>query len=356
MSELSINTPILTADYADSINADIQRKIDGKLFLFCNYSPDVYPVFTEKEVFEVSLNDLYRLVCDAGFVLGNLKIIVEQANFHNQNIARKVHQTAEDIKVLTERVKALRIYKTHNCDERNGFFAQLERLNFETAVGRRALKSEDDYRYVNTNLLIKIRDSLVARIIEFIDAAASLDDKDKGNLIVEWRKEIIRHYSKSHNQIYLGQLMSVMSQQLGQTELNKINSNNAFHYAQEWIQKYYLNSIQALHDQEEKCLNGIREAEAYMENLKCDDNFRDLITSEKEKEESKLLSVREKLKAMDGFAEKQKKDLFDIFFDQLNKGLEELASSGNYHTLLPQDFLQEHIAIHFNNVPLPVIA
>ena len=80
------------------------------------------------------------------------------------------------------------------------------------------------------------------------------------------------------------------------------------------------------------------------------------ITSEKEKEESKLLSVREKLKAMDGFAEKQKKDLFDIFFDQLNKGLEELASSGNYHTLLPQDFLQEHIAIHFNNVPLPVIA
>lgn len=59
---------------------------------------------------------------------------------------------------------------------------------------------------------------------------------------------------------------------------------------------------------------------------------------------------------MDGFAEKQKKDLFDIFFDQLNKGLEELASSGNYHTLLPQDFLQEHIAIHFNNVPLPVIA
>ena len=61
MSELSINTPILTADYADSINADIQRKIDGKLFLFCNYSPDVYPVFTEKEVFEVSLNDLYNL-------------------------------------------------------------------------------------------------------------------------------------------------------------------------------------------------------------------------------------------------------------------------------------------------------
>ena len=85
MSELSINTPILTADYADSINADIQRKIDGKLFLFCNYSPDVYPVFTEKEVFEVSLNDLYRLVCDAGFVLGNLKM-----NFKRKIIVGKM--------------------------------------------------------------------------------------------------------------------------------------------------------------------------------------------------------------------------------------------------------------------------
>lgn len=59
---------------------------------------------------------------------------------------------------------------------------------------------------------------------------------------------------------------------------------------------------------------------------------------------------------MDGFDEKKKKDLFDIFFDQLKIELEELALSGSYHTLLPQDFLQEHIAIHFNNVPLPLIA
>ena len=356
MSELSIITPILTTEYANSVNADVQQRIDEKLFLFCNYSPDTYPVFTEKEAFEVSLNDLYRLVCDAGFVLGNLKNIVEKANFHNQNTAGNVRQAAKDIKVLAERVKALRIYKTHNCDERNGFFAQLERLNFETAVGRRALTSEDDYRYVNTNLIIKIRDSLVAKITEFIDAAAALDDEDKGNLVAEWRKAIITQYCKSHNQIYLGQLMSVMTQQLGQTEWNKINSNNAFHYAQEWIQKYYLISIQDLHDQEEKCLNGIREAEAYLEAPECDETIRAFIESEKEEEKSKLLAIREKLKAMDGFDEKKKKDLFDIFFDQLKIELEELALSGSYQTLLPQDFLQEHIAIHFNNVPLPLIA
>lgn len=355
MSELSINTPILTADYADSVNSEVQRKIDGKLFLFCNYSPDAYPVFTEKEAFEVSLNDLYRLVCDAGFVLGKLKNIVEEANFHNRIIGRKLYQAAEEIKVLTERVKALRIYKTHNCDERNGFFAQLERLNFETAVGRRVLTSEDDYRYVNMNLIIKIRDSLVAGITDFIESAAALDDKDKRNLITEWRKAVINRYCKSHNQIYLGQLMSFMSQQLGQTEWDKLNSNNAFHYAQEWIQNYYLHTLSELHDQEQRYLNGIREAEKYLDSPKCDENTRAILIKEKGKEERKLLDVRGKLEALDGFDKKDKKDLFDIFFHQLEAELEELASSGSYLTLLPQDFLQKHIAIHFKNVPLPVI-
>ncbi len=355
MSELSINTPIFSADYADSVNTDVQRKIDEKLFLFCNYSPDAYPVFTEKEAFEVSLNDLYRLVCDAGFVLGKLKSIVEEANFHNRIIGRKLYQAAEEIKVLTERVKALRIYKTHNCDERNGFFAQLERLNFETAVGRRALTSEDDYRYVNTNLIIKIRDSLVAGITDFIESATELDDEDKGSLITEWRKAIINRYCKSHNQIYLGQLMNFMSQQLGQTEWNKLNSDNAFHYAQEWIQNYYLHSLSELHTQEKKHLNGIREAEAFLDDPQYTEDVRTLLTSEKEAEEQKLLEVRKKLEAMAGFDEKEKKDLFDIFFHQLETELDDLASSGSYHTLLPQDFLQEHIAIHFKKVPLPVI-
>ncbi len=355
MSELFINTPILPADYADSVNAEVQRKIDEKLFLFCNYSPDAYPVFTEKEAFEVSLNDLYRLVCDAGFVLGKLKSIVEGSNFHNQIIGRKVRQAAEEIKVLIDRVKALRIYKTHNCDERNGFFAQLERLSFETAVGSRALTSEDDYRYINTNLIIKIRDSLVAGITDFIESAAALDDEDKGSLITEWRKATINRYCKSHNQIYLGQLMSVMSQQLGQTEWDKLNSNNAFHYAQEWIQNYYLHTLSELHDQEDRYLNGILDADTFLESPECDEDTRAYLITEKEEEKRKLLDVRGKLEALDGFDKKDKKDLFDIFFHQLEAELEELASSGSYLTLLPQDFLQKHIAIHFKNVPLPVI-
>lgn len=356
MSELSINTPIFTADYADSVNAAVQEKIDSKLFMLCNYSPDEYPVFSEKEAFEVSVNDLYRFVFDAGFVLGKLEYIVKNANLHNQNIGGKIYQAAKDLRVLAERIKDLRIYKTHNCDDRNGFFAQLERYNFGRAIGHSFLTSEDDYQYINTNQLLKIRDTLIARITEFIDAVALLDDEDKAALIAEWRKVIISHYCKSHNQIYLGQLMSAMVQRLGQEELKKINSNNAFKYAQEWIQKYYQHSISVLRAQEEKHRKGIHEAEEYMADPQCDESLKANIMAEKKEEEDRLLKVQEKLNVLDGMDEMDKDSLFNRFFELLSTNLEELISSGNYRTMLPQDLLQVHIRTHFNNVPLPVIA
>lgn len=355
MSDLSLHTPILSAEYAKSVNDKIIERIDDKLFMICNYSPDTYPVFSEKEIFETSINDLYRFAFDSGFVLSKLEIIVKEADLHNQNIGGKLRKTVNRIRTLTERIKALRIYKTHNCDERNGFFSRIACQSFENAIGYRKLTCEEDYIFLNTKLLQKIRDSMISDISEFIDNVALLDDEDKSNLTLQWKKEIIAYYCKSHNNHYVGQMIDMMSLQLSQSDFRKINSQNAFAIAKKWIQNYYHQSVSSCHNKLEKHKKEMGEIELYLQSNECDEELKRVLLEEKEKSERTIQEITHKLPTVEKNDKLDNDEQFKLFFDNLSDQLLDIIKTEQYQSMLPQDLLQKHISIYFKNVPMPIL-
>lgn len=355
MSEISIHTPIISAEYAESVNDKVRKRIDDKLFMLCNYSPDAYPTFSEKEVFETSLNDLYRFAFDSGFVLSKLKTIVKEANLHNQMICGKLGKTADTIRKLTERIKELRIYKTHNCDERNGFFSLIARQNFEIAIGCRKLTCEKDYNYLNTNLIQVIRDSMISNISDFIDEVELLDDEDKLQLTLQWKKAIIAHYCKSHNNHYVGQMIDMLSLQLSQVDFRKINYQNAFTIAKKWIQNYYNQAVDICRKKLEKYKKEIDEVDIYIQNNESDEELKSYLIEEKEKIEQTVQEIKNELLTLEKYDKLENDEQFKCFFENLSHQLLDIVKVEKYQSMLPQDLLQKHISIYFKNVPTPII-
>ena len=296
-----MNNPIISAQTAEEINEKVQRLIDPKLFLFCNYSPTRVYSFSEDGAYLVAIQDLYKFAIDTSPILKKIHIILPKGSVYQ----------FQDLKRSIECVDMLRSVLDHSQNILNGL-EQKKRLD-EFLLWQQSVLHTNSEPQTNEDFaklyaeLERIAQTLLAQVDKLVRMIAALPLKEKEESVRKWIDILLAWYgSNTKTEIYKGILADLY--------ISKAQVANP----------YFLDNIGSSNNIYRKIGSWIGEM---MPDYAKDGSW----SPNKE-------SVNASYKAL---------------ADMLKETFDELVAEGEEFTLLPQDFLYLDAEKRFDLVPSP---
>ena len=203
---------VISAAQANHLNCLVRKKIDGRLFLTCNYTPTEVPALGSSAKFYLGIQDLYKFAVDTSCVIGSLEKYLPVDT--EQSFIRGFRTQIDDIKTLRSVID-------HSQSSYDGFFAR-EHLRCYDSIIQAALEkpknkdetaakvklrpeTESDFELLYASLKNRA-DRLLEDLESFIERVTTSGEREE--ITIRWIAATIEWYSKKQD-IYLGQLGDV---------------------------------------------------------------------------------------------------------------------------------------------------
>lgn len=344
-----MSIPVVSATDAQALNLAVQRAIDPRLFLFCNFEPTVSYAISEDGKYLTGIQDLYKFALDSNCVIKHYWKFIPDENRHQ---FERLRETLDNIRML-------RSVADHNQSEHNG---KLERKRLEDYsrwlngyINKPEPESQEDFSKLNQVLQDMAKD-LLADLGTFIECVRNAPKKS--DIVNSWIDETLRWYcSNTKTDIYIGQLMDTYISKAIAKEGSWPSDRDRYLRStiRIWIK-------QALHYHVEVRLYDVSEKSRCAPSM---DAGARTSESETDLEYPFALPKKEQLEELDDLDDLEGRNraqfirkLDDLFFGglaaRLRATMAYLDNAEIEYTLLPQDLLQEEIELFFGPVPYPV--
>ena len=195
---------------ANDINLKVKTKVGSHLFMFCNYNPDSFNLFSYDAIFITSILNMYKLLIDCSFV----RNIPKWSRIYKLQLPRESKELENYINISDD----LRAFIGHNQSEPDSASTVASKKWVKKIIKKEEINELNDYQALISELKTIASRSL--DIIElFIDRVYRLSRKDKDKLVVNWTKQIKLYYMKQtsfyivYNQLYRFYCTQYMLQQ-----------------------------------------------------------------------------------------------------------------------------------------------
>lgn len=350
---------ILTAKHAEELNILVQKLIDPRLYLLCNYEPTIRHVISEDGRYLLNIQDLYKFAIDSSCIIKQYRRIIPQSD----------HRQFAQLRKLLDQISTFRTVFDHNISDKDGQLSVDEMASYmawvRTTIGKSAPEEEDDYKTLNQKLS-DMATELLRLLEKFIHSASKIPDRR--SVVQSWIDITLYWYSNnSKTDIYKGNLIGAY---IANSKAADTNTDDMYwlrgtpRKVCRWIEEALFYPIQSkigkttkevgyLNDILEGKLPRFEDARRKLSPAKAEEMLNQFRQSLKEKQQE-LDRLESEL---DLLVEKYGGDPVKYFYrnleNQLRETMDSLDQCGNSYTLLPQDLIQEDIARIFNGVPSP---
>ena len=344
---------VFSDEYAESINQKVREILRKNLFLFCNYTPRHEKIFSEKDRFHSSINNLYRLTADSGFVLKCVKKMLCDAQLYHTG---RFSDYSDNILRMISNIKTVRTFLVHNIADENGFFDEKVRQDYSIIIGKMEPETEEDYKKLNNDLVNCWVQSLANNITALLNDIKKLSSAAKERLIDEWEKQILLHYVKPYTGLYMGRLAHLYFCKL-EADSNYIPTDDIYTQAKNWIKYYFTEQVVHLGKEVEKIQRHIKELEepdhTIPKEILAKIEIKRLAVLEEEK--ALLIEKKSALEEAKKYSNLNVEDSFYSFFSNLYEQLRTVLKENPDMSLLPQSILQKHVDTYFGDLGIPSV-
>lgn len=351
--------PILTAKHAADLNKLVQRLVDPRLYLLCNYEPTIRHAISEDGRYLLNIQDLYKFAIDSSGIIKQYRKIIpydDQRQFY-------------PLLQLLDQIGAFRTVFDHNISDNDGQISVNEMARYTTwvrsVIGKPNPETVDDYKTLNQGLS-DMATKLLFFLEKFIRRASTIPDRK--SVVSRWIDMTLYWYSNNtKTDIYKGNLIGAY---IANSKAADTNTDDNYwlkgisRKVRRWIEDALPYPLQSKIDQTTLAIEEFNDIlngkNARFEKRRCE------LSSEQEKEimeniRSALGEKRQELNQLQNelrlLEEKIGSDPIKYFYRNLEKQLREtmdcLEHDDISYTLLPQDLIQEDIARIFCDVPSP---
>lgn len=355
-----MSTPVISAKVAQDLNSAVQRDIDPRLFLCCNYEPTRIYVISEEGKFLTAIQDLYKFALDSSCIIKHYRSFL---------CTKEARDCFKELREILNQIDLLRSMTDHNQSVQNGRLAK-NRLDsysvwIQRYLGKDMPESQEDFSVLYRQLC-KMAESLIKYLEEFVGYLGELPDKE--GIVNKWINRTLQWYcNNTKTEIYKGQLMDIYianTRNRGKDYSELYHSRVLHRKINKWIEAAIFYPI-------EQRLEVIEEEIQSVQTALCANNpmvqmLRSKITEEEfEALQAKFQNTLEESLRQKEALQKERGELEkevgeqpeDYFFKGLEKQLRNtmawLDEQGISYTLLPQDLLQQDIRLFFASVHSP---
>ena len=341
---------ILTAKHGEDLNQLVQKLIDPRLFLLCNYEPTIGHAISEDGRYLLNIQDLYK------FAIDSCPVIKRYYDF-----VSGVWPDSRKWESLQGKIQAFRTVFAHNTSEKDGLLSaetmDAYMIWVRAAIGKLEPETLDDYGLLNKKLS-EMAEELRCCFESFIRCVAQQPDRRK--VVDTWIQNTLYWYT--HNtkvDIYKGCLIQTYTAKAAEAHMDISHPSFNQYRAQnvrEWIACLKIFHIEERIRELEK---GIAAKEDLIAGKKLLAPLPPAIIAKCRLEVEGMKKERStQQRELDSMQDKKvKKDTEQKFYSNLQNQLlqtkDYLDKEGIEYTLLPQDFLQEDIKRVFCKVPIP---
>lgn len=359
----------ITQESASKLNG-IAQGISPVLFWTCNYEPTINYAIGQDAAFQLGIQDLYKFAIDTNCVLKTIA-------FNPRGSVCGDILTQSEMGELRRRldlVQAMRGIFDHNQSDLNGRLSVERRDSFDNWVRSRIGKDEptslDDFEVLCSALadvgndLVGLSETILLRISERHD----------GHTIVnKWIDATLRWYCVgSRQEYYRSQLSDYYIARAQANRVDFLSNTDAVRLrmkVNDWIQLQttyrYEESIRRLCAEERGIQESLDRPTAFA--IKIRDAQPEMYEKALQLSRDRLQAISEEVHNKQCVEERIRGEIegrfhgkgVAYFFDpnrleaQLRETLDDLESTGEEYTLLPQSFLQLDVERHFSDVPSP---
>ena len=347
--------PIISSEVAKKLNDKVQKFIDPRLFLFCNYEPTTPFPISEEGQYLIAVQDLYKFSIDSSCVL-----FYYDKFLYNQADKNRFYRLRE----ILDLISIFRTVLDHNQSDNDGWCEQNNNEIYQKWIaiklGKDAPEVQEDYALLVQELK-KLAGELLDLTDKYILQLSSSSEKKK--IILDWIDKTINWYSRStKTDIYLGQLIDAYIAAAA-TEGRAIpdwSRRGLIRQLSGWIDESHYYPLRQKKNILTADIKRIKDA-LDINNPNSDQIFHGLTGAQKEKAKEQLQEELEKMQ------EERKSIQFELFNGEQYKVSDLLANLGTQlkitmkkleeesipYTLLPQSLLQEDIDRVFGSIPIP---
>ena len=170
-------------DQAELLNEYVKERIDGSLFLFLHYTPNIIKPCSYDGKYLMGVSNLYKLIKDSGWVLEKSNIILD-------------NNSVRELKRCIDTIHLLRTVQNHNIRADNKMkLLEAEKWWSDAGVKSQRPETEEDYKNVLTKLEL-LGSSLIKESEIFVNNVSKLNGSEKEVAITTWKEQIIDRYIK----------------------------------------------------------------------------------------------------------------------------------------------------------------
>lgn len=324
---------------AEDLNEKV-KKIAGHLFLFCDYEPGIFSVFSTDAKFLLGVLNLYRLTVDASIVnkLGSVA--------NSAYSARLKNIFTRQIKPIVDKSQMLRAVFAHNQGRWNRGAGKVFDYQqwVRTHIRKEKIEEEEDYsmllRTISDNA-----DQLVSNLEMFIEEASKCDRR---KIVFVWQTLLLKFYERNQGkemvQSQMEEVYCALSAQTGKMAATRKPLRREI---AEWIKNRYLREF----------LTEKKKWSSLIDEKK----IRDPVTIQKIQEkidemEKSILDIQKDIgsRCAKQASELQLYDYLNVYVsDLLDRFKDRLQDLKDGDSMLPHGILQEILVNDMKNIPLP---
>lgn len=350
-----MSAPLITEQDAVRLNERVQDKINGRLFLCCNYMPTENYVISVDARYLTAIQDLYKFSIDTSCVIKNYYRFVPQGD----------RWKLDGLQRHLDRIQMLRAVQSHNQSDQNGHIEQQRLKEYQNWVAGILHKasppdSQEDFAALYQELA-RMADEVYRQLELFVDLAAA--SPDQGKVIQDWINQTFHWYSNNtRRDLYYGRLENEYIRRALLSPGQQLDTRPFIirRKVNRWIEEALFASVDRKLAEEE---NAIEKIDAAL-----DPSFSQVKFSSEAQRASFLAALQEGREAhvqakanleqqRDGLETMPGSQYVPHFFktlkDSLQEIMDDLDEKGQSYTLLPQDLLAMHVDRFFRDVPSP---
>lgn len=359
----------ITQESASKLN-NIARDISPMLFWTCNYEPTINYAIGQDAAFQLEIQDLYKFAIDTNCVLKAIAFNPRGSVCGDILAQRELKELRGNLDL----VQLTRSIFDHNQSNLNGRLSVERRASFEnwvrSQIGRDEPTSLDDFDALCSALvdvgndLVRLSETILSRISE---------RNDRHAIVNKWVDATLRWYCVGSRQEYYRSQLSdyyiVRAQAYRVGFLSNTDAVGLRMKVNDWIRLQttyrYEESIKRLLEEERGIRESLDRPTAFA--IKIRDVQPEMYEKALQLSRDRLRAISEDIHNKQQVRERIRDEIegrfhgkeINYFFDpnrleaQLRETLNDLESTGEEYTLLPQSLLQLDVERRFSDVPSP---
>lgn len=360
---------VITQESASKLNG-IAQSIAPTLFWTCNYEPTINYAIGQDAAFQLGIQDLYKFAIDTNCVLKTIAFNPRGSVCGDILAQRELWELRRNL----DFVQVTRSIFDHNQSDLNGRLSVERRASFEnwvrSQIGRDEPTCLDDFGALCAALvdvgndLVRLSETILSRISERHDRHA---------IVNKWVDATLRWYCVgSRQEYYRSQLSDYYIARAQAYRVGFLSNTDAVGLrmkVNDWIRLQttyrYEESIRRLHEEERGIRESLERPSAFA--IKIRDAQPEMYEKALQLSRDRLQAISEEILDKRRAEEHVRGEIEDrfhghgvaYFFDpnrleaQLRETLNDLESTGEKYTLLPQSLLQLDVERRFSDVPSP---